>query len=504
MCVSIGSIITTNYGTGPYVVSSVSNLCTCPRYIDTLGGNNREMAQESPGMIKLVRLVNLYRAFYPNAKVILWASLECTNFSNAKGGASRDADSRTLACHLDRYVAPLDPDMIMIENVREFRSWGPLKIKHKKNKNKKGVWISSKLIMRKNRKTKEKEYAWEPVEKLKGVDWIRWKQNLCDRFGYSDDWRELDSANFGAFTSRNRLFGLFVRKGEPFVWPQATHAKNPVSGDLFQDPLLPWNAVRPCLNFSVKGKSIIYRKKKLVDKTLERHYNGLIKHVAGMSVKEFEKTFYKDGKVINGRFRPLDNAFLSNYHSTGDNTISPNSPAGALVCADIHSVVFIDHQYSGNTNHQSIDLPLWALTQNPKSAKMDVEFVGGFIHNPGWFGCDTSLDKPSPVIVARQDKAPLSLIVAEGGNILHEILDSDSPIRRKIKEFMNLFQISDIKMRMLQVVELKRIQGFPEEYVLSGSQTDQKKFIGNSVQPDVVDHWICAFENQQEYSLVAA
>lgn len=48
MCVSIGSIITTNYGTGPYVVSAVSDLCTCPRYIDTLGGNNREMAHHSP------------------------------------------------------------------------------------------------------------------------------------------------------------------------------------------------------------------------------------------------------------------------------------------------------------------------------------------------------------------------------------------------------------------------------------------------------------------------
>lgn len=462
------------------------------------------MLFQSPEMLKLVRLVNLYKAFYPNAKLILWASLECTNFSNAKGGASRDADSRTLACHLDRYIATLDPDMIMIENVREFRSWGPLKIRHKKIKDKSKNWVSSELIRRYDKKTKQKEYAWQPIEKMKGVDWLRWKQDINDRFGYHDDWRELDSANFGAYTSRNRLFGLFVKRGEQFVWPNATHAKNPSTGNLFESELLPWNAVRPCLNLDVKGKSIIYRKKKLVDNTLKRHYNGLIKHVAGMTPSEFEKTFYVEGKIKPGYCIPKEDVFLANYHGTGHNTISTDNPSGALVAADIHSIVFIDHQYSGEKNHQSIDHPLWALTQNPSAAKMDVEFIGGFIHNPGWFGCDTSLDKPSPVIVARQDKAPLSLIMAESGYKIHVIHASDSPITKKIKEFMNLFRISDIKMRMLEVIELKRIQGFPEEYYLAGKKTAQKKFIGNSVQPDVVDHWIRAIDNEYDEELMAA
>jgi site-specific DNA-cytosine methylase len=80
-------------------------------------------------LTKLIRLVNIYRAFYPNAKVILWASLECTNHSKAKGGLSRDADSRTLADHLPRYIKALDPDYVQIENVVEFKIWGPLEIK---------------------------------------------------------------------------------------------------------------------------------------------------------------------------------------------------------------------------------------------------------------------------------------------------------------------------------------------------------------------------------------
>ena len=61
---------------------------------------------------------------YPEALIVLWASLECTNFSKAKGGQPRDADSRTLAEYLFRYIEAIDPDYIQIENVEEFMSWG--------------------------------------------------------------------------------------------------------------------------------------------------------------------------------------------------------------------------------------------------------------------------------------------------------------------------------------------------------------------------------------------
>ena len=64
------------------------------------------------------------KAQYPSASVALWASLECTNFSKAKGGQPRDADSRTLAEHLFRYIESINPDYIQIENVEEFMSWG--------------------------------------------------------------------------------------------------------------------------------------------------------------------------------------------------------------------------------------------------------------------------------------------------------------------------------------------------------------------------------------------
>ena len=74
----------------------------------------------------LVHHLQKCRTKNPDALVVLWASLECTNFSRAKGGQPRDADSRTLAEHLFRYIEAIDPDYIQIENVEEFMSWGDL------------------------------------------------------------------------------------------------------------------------------------------------------------------------------------------------------------------------------------------------------------------------------------------------------------------------------------------------------------------------------------------
>ena len=71
-------------------------------------------------LTQLVKYINLMRKRFVNAFVVVWASLECTNHSKAKGGVSRDADSRTLAEHLIRYIKAIDPDFLQIENVMEF------------------------------------------------------------------------------------------------------------------------------------------------------------------------------------------------------------------------------------------------------------------------------------------------------------------------------------------------------------------------------------------------
>lgn len=127
----------------------------------------------------LIAHLNRMRAKHPTALVMLWASLECTNFSKAKGGQPRDADSRTLAEHLFRYIETLRPDYIQLLNVEEFMSWGDM------------------------------DENGHPISKDKGKSYVRWVNNVC-KYGYYFDWRILNAADYGAYTSRKRFFGQFA------------------------------------------------------------------------------------------------------------------------------------------------------------------------------------------------------------------------------------------------------------------------------------------------------
>ena len=122
----------------------------------------------------LVKHLDKMKKKYPEAKTVLWASLECTNFSNAKGGQPRDADSRTLAEHLFRYMDVLDTDYIYIENVKEFMYWGDL------------------------------DQNGKPLSKDQGRSYMRWV-NKVKSYGYDYDWRLLNAADYGAYTSRRRF-----------------------------------------------------------------------------------------------------------------------------------------------------------------------------------------------------------------------------------------------------------------------------------------------------------
>ena len=115
--------------------------------------------------------------------------------------------------------------------------------------------------------------------------------------------------------------------------------------------------------------------------------------------------------------------------------------------------------------------------------------------NPQFNSPGSSIDDPCFTLIARMDKRPPCLIVTESGEMAIEIYETDSPMMIKIKQFMAMYGIVDIKMRMLVVDELKLIMGFPEDYVLIGTQAEQKKFIGNAVEVTIARKWceaLCA------------
>ena len=475
----------------------------------------------------LVAHVEKMKMQYPEAYVVLWASLECTNFSKAKGGQPRDADSRTLAEHLFRYIEAINPDYIQIENVEEFMSWGDM--------DEKG----------------------HPVSKDKGRCYEKWKRNV-KKYGYDFDWKILNAANYGAYTTRKRFFGIFAKRGLPIVFPDATHCKDGKTDMMGR--LEKWNPVKDVLDFTDEGKSIFARKKPLAEKTLERIYAGLIKFVAGGKDAFIVKynSMSRTGKyqspsidepcptvATQGRLTLAKESSLSKQYSghPGSKNISVEEPAGTITCKDHHAFVsayygngnnhsvdspsptvttkdrlalvtpffmnyysgggqlgsvnepcpavttvpkqrmitpvFIDQQF-GASSAASIEKPLGAITTNPKYSMVTCK-TKNFLMNPQFCSAGGSVDDPCFTLIARMDKMPPYLVNTKDG-IGICIENGDSPMTVKIKQFMLVYGLADIKMRMLRIDELKKIMGFPENYILVGTQADQKKFIGNAVE----------------------
>jgi DNA (cytosine-5)-methyltransferase 1 len=425
----------------------------------------------------LIEIVQNARHKYPNAKLILWASLECTNFSKAKGGKPRDADSRTLAWYLPRYIEALGPEAVMIENVVEFMSWG------------------------------EMDENGKPISKKKGSDWLKWKEFIKDQFNYRDEWRELNSANYGAYTSRNRLFGIFAKDDFPISFPEPTHSKN-LKSNLFQN-IQPWKPVRDVLDLEDEGTSIFDRTKPLADKTIERILAGMIKYVAGGDTS-FIQNYYSGkpehkvssinevcGTITTVPHQSLvtvkksEAAFMVKYMGnnmkTGiNNGKSLDEPCLTITTQNRLSVVFLKKWYSGANNHQTIDVPAGTLRTHDCFSLINCKFL----LNPQYQSKGHSIDKPCFTLIARMDKAPPYMVSTKNGIESVKIGSSDSESMKKLKIFMVQYGIEDVLLRMLKIIELKRIQGFPANYQLKGSQADQKKFIGNSVEPNTVMSWV--------------
>lgn len=455
----------------------------------------------------LVAHLRKCKAENPEALVVLWASLECTNFSKAKGGQPRDADSRTLAEHLFRYIEAINPDYIQIENVEEFQSWGDV------------------------------DENGKPISMDRGRCYLRWVRNM-KKYGYNFERKIMNAADYGAYTSRKRFFGIFAKKGLPIVFPEQTHCKRS-NADFFADDLEPWKPVKEVLDFSNEGESIFGRKKPLSENTLARIYAGLIKFVAGGKDSFLVKynSMSQRGKYIppsvddpcptvatQNRLGLAKVCFLSKQFSGdpyGKNT-SIEDPAGVITTIDHHAFVSVHY---GNGYNKSIDDPAPTLTAKDKLALVNVHYLDNqygngrptsvdtvagsimtnpkqklvtcdrFIMNPQFGSAGSSVDDPCFTLIARMDKRPPYLIMTEAGDVAIEIYNSDSPMMRKIKEFMALYCIVDIKMRMLMIEEIKLIQGFPKDYVLIGTQAEQKKFLGNAVEVTIARKWceaLCA------------
>ncbi|MBI9112423.1 DNA cytosine methyltransferase [Maridesulfovibrio ferrireducens] len=469
---------------------------------------------------------------------LLWASPDCTHFSKAKGGApKRDDRIRSLALVLvDKWIPETHPRTIIMENVEEFTTWGPL-----------------------NSVTKQ------PIKSQAG-DTFRYFIRRLRRAGYRVEWKELRACDYGAPTIRKRFFLIAKRAGQHIVWPEPTHG-DPNSAAVKSGKLKPWKTAADCIDFSlpcpsifessaeIKDKYGIQARRPLADNTLRRIAKGIQKYVFD-AADPFLLTYY--GPKTENDFR-------------GQNI---NEPLRTQTTENRHALIqpfLTEHANASSQRNFAADSPLRTQCAQVKGGHFAL--VSAFLakHFTGVVGAP--LDAPAPTVTTRDHNslvtahiersfscsrgnsvtAPLGTVTANGGgkcalvasnlvkmrgkNIgsavdtpLHTVSagglhhaevraflckyygqgvgqDLRKPIHTVTsKEHFGLitiagqdYTIADIGMRMLTPLELFRAQGFPGSYIIDRTpddkkltKTDQVRMCGNSVCPPMAAALVAA------------
>jgi len=388
---------------------------------------------------------------------LLWASPDCTHHSNARGGKPKDKNIRGLAWVVTRWAAKARPRVIMLENVREFESWGPL-----------------------NRRR-------HPRKAKKGETFRRFVGQL-QALGYEVQFRKLIAANYGAPTSRLRLFMIARCDGEPIVWPTPTHAPRE-SAEVRAGLLQPWRAAYECIDFSIPCPSIFLTREQgraigvnrpLVPATLRRIAAGLKRFVL-----EAPEPF-----IVNlthgGRIEDLRQRWQTGYgerEGQAPRALDVADPLGTVVAGGgKHGIVqaealradFVAKHFGGTGGHQTpgsqLADPLGAVTSVDHHALVSSNLVKLYGTNDG-----ADAREPMPTITATgQHLAETrAFMVAyfgqekDGGRLTDPMRTVTSKERFGLVYVQGVpYEIVDIGMRMFTPRELFRAQGFPEEYVI--------------------------------------
>ena len=197
-------------------------------------------------------------------------SPDCTHHSQAAGGQPRKREIRNLSWIGLKWAGKKQPRVISLENVKQILQWGPLVAKRCK--------LSGRVIKlgggiaEPGEVVPVSEQFLVPDPKRRGQTWAVFVAEL-QRLGYAVEWRVIKACDFGAPTSRERLFMIARCDGQPIVWPEPTHAKNPAKGQQ------KWRTAAECIDWSIPSKSIFGRKKDLAPATLRRVAKGMRKFV---------------------------------------------------------------------------------------------------------------------------------------------------------------------------------------------------------------------------------
>lgn len=452
--------------------------------------------------------------------LLLHASPDCKHFSRAKGGKPKSQKIRSLAWVVHRWAKDVGPQVITMENVPEFLEWGPL------------------------------DSASCAVPERKGETFKRWKRDL-ERLGYVVEHRVMKACDYGAPTSRKRLFIVARRDGKPITWPKPSHGPGLP---------LPFHTAAECIDWAIPCPSIFERSKPLADKTLKRIAAGVMKFVINSASPFIVQVNHGGDRRPNSVDEPLhtvtatqrSHAVVTPFVATIDNGSSQGTPAGAN--APLSTVVGTNQRHAlvaptliqtsyGERKGQSprvLDLqkPLGTVVAQGQKHALVAAFIAQ--HNLGQVG-HTS-EKPLPTITAIDSHAlvtshlatfrgtapgqpmaasveqPLGTISAGGihagevrtflttyyGSPVDVGQSLNDPMRTVVtKDRFGLvtiagvdYQITDIGMRMLEPHELLAAQfgRFAKTTSLAAAKTkkDKVRLIGNSVCPELEEAVVAA------------
>lgn len=391
---------------------------------------------------------------------LLWASPECTHHSVARGGRPKSDQSRASAWLILKWLSELYVERVIIENVPEFLSWGPL------------------------------DSNGRPVKNLKGKTFRAFVLSM-QSLGYTVDWKILCAADYGDPTTRRRLFIQAVKGRKKIMWPQITHIDGDGSNLMGYQP---WITARDIIDWNIHGTSIFDRKKPLADATIRRIAAGIEKYW-GDYAKPFLAVLYGTSDVRSLNL-PLPLVTTSGAHYaliepmlvdfTHKNNPYPIDQPVRTITTKCHFGLlqpFItryhgDHkgQQDGGSRNHKVEPFITAIGQTSAKDR------------------SRSLDEPLSTVVGKQEHVLIEPLIMEyyGNGGTEPVSEPLKTVTTKDRfALLEPFMVQcahgggevglDIRFRMLKNHELKRAQGFPDDYILTGNTTEQTKQIGNAV-----------------------
>lgn len=357
---------------------------------------------------------------------IAWFSPDCTHHSKAKGSAPKSKDVRGLAWVAVNWMLRVRPEIVPLENVEEFKKWGPLDSSGNVIDERVGETFEAFVKIITTGINEDHPGYLECLEFLKIDLGAPDAKRLARGLGYITDYKELKACDFGAPTTRNRFFQVSRCDGFPVAWPEPTHGGG----------LLPYRTAAECIDWSIPVKSIFDRRKPLVENTLVRIARGIKRFVVetdnpffvetpppGMSLDNRVKVAAFIAKNYGGNYtgpgldvrQPLSTittvdhhsivyAFFIKYYSKGGQWASLHDPMHTIPTKDRFGLVLI--KVDGET-YQMVDIATRGM--QPKELYKAQGFPEGYIHDK-WVDQDgvvRPLSKADQVYMCGNSVSPL-------------------------------------------------------------------------------------------------